>query len=444
MSVARNEAAVLPRVLCVDDEPHVLEALSRTLRKDYSVTVATSAVEAMELLDGSEPFAIVISDQRMPRVDGVTFLAEVRRRSPDSVRVLLTGYADTGAAIRAVNEGEVFRFLSKPAGRAELEHTLADAARHHQMLTAERVLLEETLHGSIKAVTDILALVNPAGFGRALRAKETVAALAQHLEAPDAWRIEIAAMLSQVGSVTLSNSTVHKLYHGLKLTLTESLAVARLPRVAADLVGNIPRMKEVSELLAGMDLRFDGSNGEPGVKEEAIPLGSRMLKVALDFDVLECQGIPPAVAIEALRTREGWYDPALLDALAEVRGAGPPPKVREIELRRVEPGMVLADDVHTETGILLVARGQQATPRMLDRIRSTLSLGSLRQLVRVTFPEPPAPPEEEGEAASVEEGEAAVADANAAPTTCTPSEARAASVENGTTTTSPIEIATDV
>lgn len=383
--------APLARILCVDDESHVLDALARILRRQFDVTVAVGGEAGLAAMEGAEPFAVVMSDQRMPEMDGVTFLSRVRELAPDSVRILLTGYADTAAAIRAVNEGAVFRFLTKPIGGDDLQRVLTAAAEQHRLLTAEKVLLEQTLHGSIKAVTDILALVNPSGFGRALRAKEVVGELAAKLEVQNAWHIEIAAMLSQAGSVTLPNETVHKLYRGEKLTLNESLAVARLPKVAAELVGNIPRMEEVRSLLANMDLRFDGSNSEVGLKEDAIPLGSRMLKVALDFDVLESQGMDPGIAIEALRGRKGWYDPRLLDALAEVRDAGPPQTVREIELRKVDTGMILADDVRTETGMLLIARGQQVTPRMVDRIRGTLTLQSLRQLVRVTLPQPPAP-----------------------------------------------------
>jgi hypothetical protein len=89
-----------------------------------------------------------------------------------------------------------------------------------------------------------------------------------------------------------------------------------------------------------------------------------------------------------LRGRVGWYDPDLLDTLAEVRGAGPSQKVLEIELSKVESGMTLADDVRTETGMLLIARGQHVTPRMVDRILGTLRAKGLRQLVRVTFPQP--------------------------------------------------------
>jgi response regulator RpfG family c-di-GMP phosphodiesterase len=379
----------LPRILCVDDESHVLDGLGRILRREFDVTTAVGGEAGLAAIEQEGRFAVVMSDQRMPGMDGVTFLSRVRVCEPDAVRILLTGYADTTSAIGAVNEGAVFRFLTKPIAQQELQQTLAAAVEQHRLITSERVLLQETLHGSIKAVTDILAMVNPAGFGRALRAKEIVGEIAEKLELSDGWRIEIAAMLSQVGTVTLSTETVHKIYHGLKLTLSETLAMARLPKIAAELVSNIPRMEEVGVLLSNMDLRFDGANGAGrDIRGQEIPLGARMLKIALDFDVLESQGMPAGIALDALRGRVGWYDPDLLDTLAEVRGAGPSQKVLEIELSKVESGMTLADDVRTETGMLLIARGQQVTPRMVDRILGTLRAKGLRQLVRVTFPQP--------------------------------------------------------
>src|SRR5690606_18712073 len=101
---------LMPRILCVDDEPNVLAGLERTLFDDYDVTTANSGVEALEILAEEEPFAIIISDMRMPNMDGATFLAEARKLEPDTVRMLLTGYSDVEAAISAINDGQIFRF----------------------------------------------------------------------------------------------------------------------------------------------------------------------------------------------------------------------------------------------------------------------------------------------------------------------------------------------
>lgn len=110
----RKEIGLKPRILLVDDEPNVLSALARQLHPLYQVSLTPSPEEGLLLLEREGPFAVVLSDMRMPKMDGATFLKHVRERSPDTIRLLLTGHADLESAIAAVNEGQVFRFLTKP------------------------------------------------------------------------------------------------------------------------------------------------------------------------------------------------------------------------------------------------------------------------------------------------------------------------------------------
>jgi len=133
------------RILCVDDEKNVLEGLARTLRNLYEIDSATSGPEALEILKRSGHFAIVISDLRMPAMTGVDFLALARHIAPDTVRVLLTGQGDLPSAISAVNDGNIFRFLTKPCPTDSLVKSLAACAEQYKLITAERVLLEQTL-----------------------------------------------------------------------------------------------------------------------------------------------------------------------------------------------------------------------------------------------------------------------------------------------------------
>ena len=397
---------VMPRILCVDDEPNVLDAMARNLRRHFDVTTAEGAEVGLDRIEREGPFAVVISDQRMPGVDGVTFLSRVREAAPDTVRILLTGYADTAAAMGAVNRGAVFRFLSKPIETPELLQTLNLAVQQHRLVTSERVLLERTLHGSIKAIIDVLALVNPQGFGRALRAKETVATLARGLGASDSWQFEVAAMMAQVGAMAASSGVAQPQSAPGSYAQVESAAVGSLSRIAADMVANIPRMEEVHAMLSHQDLRYDGSNGGPrGPREGAIPLGARMLKVAFDLDALESEGMSRAAAVETLRSRWGCYDPRLIEALqpmfaapAATTSASPSAgraAAREVELRMLQPSMVLDEDVRTRAGRVLIARGEVATDGSIRQMKSALDFNELRQSVRVrpaAQPAPPAPP----------------------------------------------------
>jgi response regulator RpfG family c-di-GMP phosphodiesterase len=378
------------RILLVDDEVQVLEGLQRHLRKDYDVTVSTEPKEALKLVAAGGAFAVVVSDLRMPGMDGVSLLYCIRQASPDTVRVLLTGNADMEGAIAAVNEGNIFRFLIKPCPTGMLLRALEASVEQYRLITAERVLLEQTLRGSLKTLTDVLALVNPVAFGRALRARKIVGELASRGKVVDPWQVEIAAMLTQIGWVTLPAETVGKLYHGEALSESEQALVGNLPAVIEQLLANIPRLEAVQEILRYQDKHFDGQGAPPdSVSGDAIPWGARALKVVSDFDALESRGISMELALDTLRGRAGWYDSAILEALAKLR-AEKNWEAQEMRLpfHAIQPGMILAEDVKTPTGVLLIARGQEVTPSFEEHIKNLALNAKISGYVQVIVPHP--------------------------------------------------------
>lgn len=383
-----------PRILIVDDEALVLEALQRQLRTHFDVSVANGPKEAMKLVVSKEPYAVVVSDLRMPGMDGVALLYSIRKLSPDTVRVLLTGYADVEAAIAAVNEGNIFRFLSKPCPTGTLIRTLKACVEQHRLIIAEHVLLEQTLRGSLKTLTDILALVNPVAFGRALRTRKLISELATLERVSDPWQAEIAAMLAQIGWVTLPAETTSKLYHGAALSASERAIVDNLPTLTEQLLANIPRLEPVREILHYQDKHYDGQ-GLPDDRTagHAIPWGARALKAVSDFDVLESQGYSVEVALDTMRARTGWYDPAMLEAMARVQGDKPrDATVVQLPLHAVQPGMVFAQDVKTRSGLLLMARGQEVTPSLVERIKNLALNSKISDPVLVILPHSPSVP----------------------------------------------------
>jgi DNA-binding NtrC family response regulator len=195
-----------PRILGVDDDPNVLEGLARTLRSHYIVETANEGTVAIEMLKTAEPFAVIMPDQRMPQMTATQFLAHARGVAPTSVRVLLTGQADMESAIDAVHEGNIFRFLTKPCSSDLLLAALDSCCQQYPLVTSEKVLLEQTLHGSIRALVDILSLANPLAFGRVTRVRKIVEELINHFQIRERWPIEVAAMLSQIGCVTVPPS----------------------------------------------------------------------------------------------------------------------------------------------------------------------------------------------------------------------------------------------
>src|SRR5579875_2137576 len=239
-----------PRVLCVDDDSAVLDGLRDVLYRSFDVHTAASGLEGLEILRRDpDAFAVVISDMRMPGMSGSEFLRAARLSAPDAVRVMLTGDVDIQAAARAVNHGQLFRFLTKPCDPQELMRACAAALGQHNLCVAERVLLEQTVRGSVDALVEVLALTSPAAFGRGGRYKELAGQLARAAGVRDWWEVEVAAMLAHVGAVALPQVTAEKLYSGNELTAKEAAMVQRVPEVTRQLVGRIPRLDGVLTIL---------------------------------------------------------------------------------------------------------------------------------------------------------------------------------------------------
>lgn len=382
-----RERTTRTTVLCVDDEPNVLEGLALHLRRRYDVTTATSADTAIDWLEEGPSVAVIISDMRMPGTDGAAFLARARQLAPDAVRILLTGHADLEAAARSVNEGQVFRFLTKPCPPPQLMSAVAAAEAQHKLITAERVLLEQTLTGAIKALTDVLALANPACFGRATRIKALVAELCDHLDLELRWQLDVAAMLSQLGFVALPHEVVEKVYFGVTLTDAEAKMVGRVPAINEQLLGNIPRLEVVRGILAGYTKPFRRTFSETPFPNdplhEVVEKGAQVLKVAIDFDALIGGGDDVGRAIDTLRGRLDRYDPKVVGALGELKGrTRPVDEIKDLPIAALRAGMILADDVKATSGTLLLARGYEVTAGFLERARN-FRPGSVKEPVRV-------------------------------------------------------------
>lgn len=373
-SSAAGASIIMPetsklRVLFVDDEPDLLEAMTRGLRSEhFAVATAVGGAAALDMLQHAGPFAVIVSDLNMPGMDGVTLLRLARQVVPDTVRVLFTGQPDLERSIAAINEGAIFRFITKPCSRVSLALTLKAAVEQYRLVTAERVLLEQTLHGSVQALTGILALTNPMAFGRATRLRQTVRILAAACGIAEHWAVEVAAMLSQVGCVILPPATVERVYRGEDLNEAEQSMVRRMPEIVEQVLANIPRLEPVQEIL-----RLYNQPAAAGSGQESGPWGARALKLALDLDVLESQGIPAAAACQRLREAAGKYDPEMLDRLAEIRSNEQRGHAREVPLAGLLPGMVLAQDVSTREGELFAARGQEVTAGLLAKLRNFTS-----------------------------------------------------------------------
>lgn len=365
------------KVLFVDDDQKILNAISRQFDDELEFETALGPAEALEMIDDEGPFAVVVSDMRMPGMTGIELLKRVREISPDTVRMMLTGYADLKATIDAVNEGNVYRFLSKPCDQDVLEQAVQDGLNQYRLITAEHELLEGTLQGSINVLSEILALTNPLAFGRTCGVQRIAIAIGENLGLTNMWDLKIATKLFPLGCVTVSEQTLESVMLGQQLSDSDQAAFARHATVARKMLEQIPRLDSVAEIIGYQDYRYDGS-GEPadGVSGDAIPQASRILKVAADFEAALRQTATATDAFGKLSSLSDHYDPAVLESLhAALRNGLCDASQRNITIAALTVGSVLASDLRSLSGQLMVAQGQEITQTVKTKLLTLLGNG---------------------------------------------------------------------
>ena len=413
---ALQSAAPTPpfAVLVVDDEPNILSALRRLLRVNgYLVQTAPGGPEALTLLEQA-PVDLIISDMRMPEMNGAEFLRRSRARVPEAVRILLTGYADIGSTIAAINDGEIFRYISKPWNdeallgtlrdgleRKQLERErdrlLATVTRQHQELQQHAALLEqrvaERTHALSLAHTELQTSHDVArdGFLGTLRmlshlldqsagltrgCGRSAALLVQGVGptvglTPEAMQDTFhAALLEDLGRMGVPDRLLHVPLNSLNGDDRRRMQSA--PLAAEAYLVAMPSLLGAARVLHHLGERWDGKGEPNGLQGSAIPAGSRLLRVASEYErlkagCLESRRFSDADAQRWLRNGSGTrYDPGMVDALlAWLAAAHSHPAPRShLTVAALAPGMVLAHDLIVG-GALLVPQGRSLDARLI-------------------------------------------------------------------------------
>ncbi len=373
------------RILCVDDEPVVLFAFKRDLQNRYTLVTAESGADALAILKSQEPFAVIMADMMMPEISGVELLAEARRLCPDTVRIMLTGDEQKETAVEAINEGQIFRFLSKPCPLDRLMGALDAGVEHYHLVKAERELLEQTLNGSVKMLTELLCVGEPDAFGRGQKIVEYVHLTAPSLELDHTWDIEVAAMLSQIGLMTIPPMIMQKIQNGLALNDREKTMMTRVPEIGFQVLSKIPRLEPAARIVLHQNKGADGSGFPPiSGDSQPIPLGARVLKILGDIVDLETKGVGKRQALEHLRANRRLYDQpffekiatALISQEAPVEGAA-------LRLKELLPNHELLSDVKTLDGRLLAPKGTTISSMMLERFHNFAEISGLEEPIYV-------------------------------------------------------------
>lgn len=386
----KTNYSMTKKILLVDDDTNLVEGIQRTLRKQFHIDIAVGGSEGLLKMADDGPYAVVVADMQMPEMSGLEFLKKAQTQAPETIRMMLTGNADLQTAVNAVNDGHVFRYLTKPCPPPTLVPTLEAGLEQYRLMFAERQLLENTLGGAVKVLTEILSATDPVTFSRSNMLKEYVHDFTRSSNPNGSWEFELAAMLSQIGRVTIPPAVLEKDREGFTLTGPEKDMLNQIPEFGARLLENIPRLENVAAIVRYQQKHFDGS-GCPvdSLTGHDIPLGARILKVLSDLSELEAKSISRAVAMQTMRDRVGWYDLKVLAAVSRwcdvalgdaPAGRSNPQPLKVEELRA---GHILAQDLRMSDGLLIVAANTKLTTILLAKLLNFRKLNTIDHILLV-------------------------------------------------------------
>ena len=378
------------KILLVDDDVNILSGYQRSLGREFRLETAPGANQALHVMTHSGPYAVVVTDMRMPGMDGIQLLAKIKDQFPDTIRVMLTGAGDVESAIHAVNEGNIFRFLAKPCDRELMSRTLTAALVQYRLITAEKELLERTLHGSIEVLTEVLSLINPAAFGRAMRARRYIHHLVKVLGLENGWQYEIAALMSQLGCVTLPPETIDAVYARQELSPEEQAQYDSHPSIAGDLLSRIPRLEPIGWMIKYQTqvAPFDGDTEDR--QKADMRTGAEILRLVLDFETLIRQGSSRTEAAHNLRRKYKGFSSRFFEALVELDPNAEESEVRRYWVNELAPGMIIQQDIRTFSGLLVVSKGQEVTQPLILKLKNFVERKAITGDVTVCLPKPAA------------------------------------------------------
>lgn len=373
------------KILFVDDDANILNAFQRNLRRDFDIATISSPEAALIALE-TESFGVLVSDLKMPRMDGIELLTAAAAKWPDTVRILLTGEADTKAAIAAVNHGHVYRFLMKPLALTPLSRILTEALKQRQLIMAERELLQSTLSGAMKVLTEMLCLLHPLAFSRAGQIQNIVRELIAGLGLKDTWEFEIAAMVSLIGCIGLPDDILRKVWEGGELTDSELRMFESHPATGARLLSTIPRFERICQMIEMQEQSLLPLVIDHLETVDRVLLGAYLLKMANEFVSLSAQGFARGEIVGRMQKSSQAYPPQLFTRFATLESVSLSRESRTIKFKELSQGMVVQTDVLSDNGLLLLAKGHTISSTILEGlVRYAVACG-IREPIQVLLP----------------------------------------------------------
>ncbi len=409
------------KILILDDEIEILNSLKRVFRKDYDVVAFTSGQEALESLK-TENYATIISDMKMPLMDGATFLSHAKELAPDASRILLTGYADMDSTIKAINEGAIYNYVSKPWHNDELKALVKNAVSRSTLVLQNKELsgklvaantklqesndiLEETVAQRTKMLNhkatqlkkstlkqrkffrqllDMIGVIIEDRAGHENGHSKRVAAhskvMAEELELPrqDTINLYLSGLMHEVGKVAISDELLNTTEN--KRSTEQKLAFMKHAIEGEKILSRLPSFKNVAINIKHQYENYDGSGFPDNLKKEEIPFGSRLLKVVSDYDYLllghkSDNKLSPDQAASYMKENKGkLYDHKIVDHYLDLITRLP--DIDELDAdycvatNRLEPGMIISDDVENKTGGIMLTKDTVLTEAAIAKLKS--------------------------------------------------------------------------
>jgi CheY-like chemotaxis protein len=371
------------RVLFVDDDVALLKSFQRNLCFDYDLSIAESGQHGLELIKAQEPYSVIVTDMRMPVMDGIRFINEARKLTPGSIFLMLTGNQDVDTSIKAVNQGQVFRFLTKPCETGDIKTAIDAAHRQYELVQTEKELLHKTFVGAISLMMDVVESVHPDTLQQAQRIDAIMRACEESLGCTGNWEFRLAARVCLVGFTLMPCDEQIKIQQlGPSVSESQHL-LEKMAQTSSTLLGRIPRLERVTEILRKQATAGCSAFQEP-YEGHNPDLGAALLRVSMYWCNLVHHGLAPNEALrEILQVLPGLPEQvqkALLDLDTPAADRHPV----EVKLRDLAEGMVLYDDLLSEDGALLLRSGRRLTQSVIEKMKLHFQYSSrLRPIIVV-------------------------------------------------------------
>ncbi len=424
---SQPDAEVNATLLFVDDEANVLSSLKRLFRPfGYRIFTAEGGAQALEIM-AHETIDLVISDMRMPEMNGAEFLQKVNEQWPETVRILLTGHSEIGATIDAINKGHIYRYIAKPWEDNDIVLAIKQALRQKQLEKANQGLeeltrrqneelkdlnanLEEKVKArteevrqtmgflevaheklkkgfitSIRVFSNLIEMREGAMAGHSHRVADLSRSIAQQMGMKDAevQDIFLAALLHDVGKIGLPDYLLEKPF--ANLTAAERLEVSKHPVKGQTALMALEQLNNAAKLIRSHHERFDGQGYPEKLHGLEIPLGARIIALANEYDAVQIgtllsKRLKQSDSVLFIQEGSGLrYDPAVVEAFMAVMKAGgkvaQPVVEQALRLEQVRSGMVLSRDLMSKRGDLLLSKEHRLDASLIEQIKSFEKLG---------------------------------------------------------------------